>query len=124
MQDLTGRVGESLRTLADVFRNRDLRRLELASAGSVLGNWGYLVALYVYAYDQGGAAAVGLVTVIRMIPAAVTAPTGAKELHAGPASLTRFRISERTAWAQGALRGVFGGSPLAPRPGIAVAWAR
>jgi len=74
LQDLTGRVGESLRTLADVFRNRDLRRLELASAGSVLGNWGYLVALYVYAYDQGGAAAVGLVTVIRMIPAAVTAP--------------------------------------------------
>jgi len=74
LQGLTGRVGESLRTLADVFRNRDLRRLELASAGSVLGNWGYLVALYVYAYDQGGAAAVGLVTVIRMIPAAVTAP--------------------------------------------------
>lgn len=74
MQELSSRVRESLRTLVDVFRNRDLRRLELATAGSILGTWGYLVALYVYAYDQGGAGAVGLVTVIRMIPAALTAP--------------------------------------------------
>lgn len=42
--------------------------------GSVIGNWGYLIALFVYAYDQGGAAAVGLVSVIRMIPAALAAP--------------------------------------------------
>ena len=74
MQELTTRLRESLRALADVFRNRDLRRLQLASAGSVIGNWGYIVALFVYAYDQGGAAAVGLVTVIRMIPAALAAP--------------------------------------------------
>ena len=59
MQDLSSRVRDSLRTLVDVFRNPDLRRLELASAGSIIGTWGYLVALYVYAYDQGGAAAVG-----------------------------------------------------------------
>ena len=65
---------ESLRALAGVFRNRDLRRLQLASMGSVIGNWGYLIALFVYAYDQGGAAAVGLVSVIRMIPAALAAP--------------------------------------------------
>jgi MFS family permease len=74
LQGLTARVGESLRTLGDTLRNRNLRLLELATTGSVLGNWGYLVALYVYAYDQGGAAAVGLVTVIRMIPAAAAAP--------------------------------------------------
>jgi MFS family permease len=74
VQGLTTRVGESLGALADVFRSRDLRRLQLASAGSVIGSWGYLVALLVYAYDQGGAAAVGFVTVIRMIPAAVAAP--------------------------------------------------
>lgn len=74
MQELTTRVRESLRALADVFRNRDLRRLQFASAGSIIGNWGYIVALYVYAYDAGGAAAIGLVTVIRMIPAALAAP--------------------------------------------------
>ena len=74
MQELAGRMRESLRALAGVFRNRDLRRLQLASMGSVIGNWGYLIALFVYAYDQGGAAAVGLVGVIRMIPAALAAP--------------------------------------------------
>ena len=74
MQGLTTRIRESLRALVDVFRNRDLRRLELASAGSVLGSWAYVVGLYVYAYDQGGAAAIGLVSVIRMIPSALAAP--------------------------------------------------
>ena len=74
MLELATRMRESLRALADVFRNRALRRLQLASMGSVIGNWGYIVALFVYAYDQGGAAAVGLVSVIRMIPAALAAP--------------------------------------------------
>jgi MFS family permease len=57
-----------------VFRNRDLRRLELAAAGSIIGNWAYVIALFVYAYDQGGAAAVAVVSLIRMIPAALGAP--------------------------------------------------
>ena len=74
MHELATRMRESLRALEGVFRNGDLRRMQLASMGSVLGNWGYLVALFVYAFDQGGAAAVGLVSVIRMIPAALAAP--------------------------------------------------
>jgi len=68
------RLHESLRAVGEVARNRDLRRLELAWAGSVLGNWGYVVALSVYAYDQGGAAAVGLVGVVRLLPAAIASP--------------------------------------------------
>lgn len=56
------------------FRNRDLRRLQLAWLGSVIGHWSYLVALSVYAYDQGGPQAVGLIWVIRLVPAAVLAP--------------------------------------------------
>jgi hypothetical protein len=32
---------ESLRALADVFRNPGLRRLELAWVGSVTGEWAY-----------------------------------------------------------------------------------
>ena len=74
MRGLTKRLTEPLQDLAAVFRNRDLRRLELASAGSIIGNWAYAIALFVYAYDQGGAAAVGLVSVIRLIPAALAAP--------------------------------------------------
>jgi MFS family permease len=54
--------------------NRDLRRIQLGSLGSVLGNGAYLVALLVYAYDEGGAALVGLSTIIRVIPAALVGP--------------------------------------------------
>lgn len=74
MQGVGARIVESGQAVGAVFRNRDLRRLELAAAGSIIGNWAYFVALAVYAYGQGGAAAVGLVSVIRMIPAALLAP--------------------------------------------------
>ena len=68
---------ESFGALSDVFRNRALRYLELAWAGSIIGSWAYAVALVVYAYHQGGASAVGLVAVIRWVPAAVVAPLAA-----------------------------------------------
>jgi MFS family permease len=74
VQGLRERLGESARAFGEVFRNPDLRRLQLAWAGSLIGNWSYFVALAVYAYDQGGAAAVGLVGVIRMLPAAIASP--------------------------------------------------
>jgi MFS family permease len=71
---LRQRVTTAAAAFGDVFRTRELRRIQLAWAGSVLGNWSYIVALGVYAYDQGGAAAVGLIGVLRLIPAAVAAP--------------------------------------------------
>jgi MFS family permease len=64
----------SLGALREVFRNRALRQLQLAWAGSIIGSWAYAVALVVYAYDQGGASAVALVAVIRWVPAAVASP--------------------------------------------------
>jgi predicted MFS family arabinose efflux permease len=67
-------VRDSARVLRDVLRNPDLRRLELAWVGSVLGHWSYVVALAVYAYREGGAAAVGVVGVIRMFSGALGAP--------------------------------------------------
>ena len=48
---------ERLSTLADVFRNPQLRRLEFSWAGFYLGEWTYFVALSVYAFEVGGAAA-------------------------------------------------------------------
>jgi MFS family permease len=71
---LRARIGESLRAFSAVFTNRDLRRVELAFAGSELGKWLYLIALAVFAYDEGGAAAVGLVALIRTVPSAIGAP--------------------------------------------------
>ena len=69
-----GRARAALRSLRDVLASPALRRLQLAWVGSILGGWAYLVALGVYAYGQGGAAAVGLVGLIRLFPAAIAAP--------------------------------------------------
>jgi MFS family permease len=71
---LSERLREATTSFAAVFRNADLRRLQLAWIGSVIGNWSYLIALSVYAYAEGGAAAVGLVLLIRMVPAAIASP--------------------------------------------------
>jgi MFS family permease len=68
------RLIESAAAFRGAFSNPALRRLQLAGAGSVMGQWAYSVALAVYAYQQGGAKAVGLVTLIRTIPAAISAP--------------------------------------------------
>jgi MFS family permease len=68
------RLDDSFGAFTDVFANPNLRRVELAWAGTNIGRWAYFVALAVYAYEQGGAAAVGLVALIRMFPSAIVAP--------------------------------------------------
>lgn len=68
---------ESKTAMSDVFRNRNLRRLNLAFAGSVIGDWAYGVAASVYAYRQGGVAAVGVLEVVRFVSMAVLAPFAA-----------------------------------------------
>ena len=71
---MTGNARASLRALTDVFRNPALRRLKSAFAGSVIGDWAYAVAVSVYAYDQGGPGAVGLLAVVRYLLMAVVTP--------------------------------------------------
>ena len=61
----------------DVFRNPALRRLQLAWAGSILGTWAYGIAVVVYAYDQGGATAVGHRGPVRWCAAAFVSPFAA-----------------------------------------------
>jgi MFS family permease len=68
---------ESFRAMREVFRNRSLRQLQLAWAGSIIGSWAYGVALAVYAYSQNGASAVGLMLIVRWIPAAIASPLAA-----------------------------------------------
>ncbi|HET7351489.1 MAG TPA: MFS transporter [Marmoricola sp.] len=67
-------TGASLRA---VFANRNLRRIELAFAGSTIGDWAYGTAVAVWAYDVGGAQAVGIWLAIRYTLMAVTAPFSA-----------------------------------------------
>ena len=76
MQALRRQLADSLHAFASLYRNPSLRRLQLAWIGSAVGTWGYVVALMVYAYGQGGPAAVGLVGLIRWFPAAIAAPFG------------------------------------------------
>ena len=74
MPRIREQLRESVRALREVYGNRGLRQLQLAWAGSIIGTWAFSVALAVYAYRQGGTSAVGLVVLIRWLPAAFTAP--------------------------------------------------
>jgi len=58
-------------------RNENVRRVELAWAAAITAEWGYFVALGVFAYHAGGASAVGLAGLIRLLPAAIVAPSAA-----------------------------------------------
>ncbi len=64
----------SLGAFAAVWRNANLRWLELAWTASIIGQYAFLVAVSVYAYGIGGERAVGLVFLARLIPAALVAP--------------------------------------------------
>jgi MFS family permease len=77
VERLREHLRESARAMREVFRNRGLRRLQLAWAGSIIGSWAYTVALVVYAFDQGGASAVGLVGLVRWLPSAFASPLAA-----------------------------------------------
>lgn len=68
------RIAESTAAFRDVVQNESLRRLELAWTASIIGQWAYLVAVSVYAYEVGGEAAVGLIFLLRLVPAALLAP--------------------------------------------------
>jgi MFS family permease len=63
--------------MREAFSNPALRRLQLAWAGSIIGSWAYTIALIVYADRHGGAYAIGLVGLIRWLPAAVASPLAA-----------------------------------------------
>ena len=77
MVSLRQRFGESTGALRGVFANPNLRRVQLAFAGAVLGQYAYSIAVSVYAYLQGGATAVGIVSFARLIVAAAVAPFAA-----------------------------------------------
>ena len=66
-----------LAAAAIAARNENVRRVELAWGAAISAEWAYFVALGVFAYHAGGASAVGLAGLIRLLPAAVVAPSAA-----------------------------------------------
>jgi MFS family permease len=67
-------LAQSRAAFAGAFRNRAMRRLQLAGIGSTLGIWAYGVAIAVYAYRRDGATAVGLLFFVRWSLAGAFAP--------------------------------------------------
>jgi MFS family permease len=67
-------VRESLGALGEVFANPSLRRIQLANASSIVGGWAYVVALAVFAYQENGAYAVGLLATVRWLCGGIAAP--------------------------------------------------
>ncbi len=55
-------------------RNPNLRKAQLSFLGAWTAEWAFTVALGIVAYRDGGAAAVGLVGLLRMVPSALLAP--------------------------------------------------
>jgi MFS family permease len=74
---LLGQLRESSKAFRDVFANPALRRIELAWAASIFGTWAYGITVIVYAFEQGGATAVGVVGLARWLAAAVVSPFAA-----------------------------------------------
>ena len=68
---------ESRAAVGGVFANPGLRRIELAWAASIVGDWANAVAAAVYVYTQAGAAGVGALAVVRYVLVALTAPFAA-----------------------------------------------
>ena len=73
-----GRRRTTLRDAAAAFtsnwRNPNLRRAQLSFLGAWTAEWAFTVALGIVAYRDGGAAALGLVGLLRMLPSAILAP--------------------------------------------------
>ena len=73
-----GRGRNRLRDAAGAFTsnalNPNLRRAQLSFLGAWTAEWAFTVALGIIAYRDGGAAAVGLVGLLRMVPSAICAP--------------------------------------------------
>ena len=54
MDRVGGQLSESLAAIRGVFANPNLRRIELAFAGSAVGNYAFAVAITIYTFHQGG----------------------------------------------------------------------
>ena len=69
-----GRLGEAAAAFASNWQNPNLRRAQLSFLGAWTAEWAFTVALGIVAYTSGGALALGLVGLMRMLPSALLAP--------------------------------------------------
>ena len=72
--DNQSRLRTTLRVFATAFHNRSLLRVELAWLAFNGAEWGVWLALMVYAYTRGGAAAASLIVLVQLVPCIFVAP--------------------------------------------------
>lgn len=77
MSALVNRLAAARRDFGGVLGNPDLRRLQAAWAFSIVSTWAYSIAIVVFAFDEGGATAVGVVSLLRWVAAGVVSPFAA-----------------------------------------------
>jgi MFS family permease len=77
MSALANRLAVARRDFGAVLRNRDVLRLELAWAFSIISTWAYSIAVVVFSFEKGGATAVGLVGLLRWLAAGLVSPFAA-----------------------------------------------
>ncbi len=68
------RLADAAAAFTSNARNPDLRRAQLSFLGAWTAEWAFTVALGIVAYRDGGATALGLVGLLRMVPSALCAP--------------------------------------------------
>jgi MFS family permease len=57
--------------------NAGIRRVLTVWLSAALGTWAFTILLALYAYEEGGASAVGVAALVRLLPAALAAPSAA-----------------------------------------------
>jgi MFS family permease len=67
-------LGNAAAAFTSNARNSNLRRAQLSFLGAWTAEWAFTVGLGIVAYRDGGATAVGLVALLRMLPSAILAP--------------------------------------------------
>lgn len=67
-------LAERVEAVRTVLANRSLRHLEMAWAAFNVAEYAFVIALGILAFDRGGAAAVGLMALIRTLPAMAGGP--------------------------------------------------
>src|SRR3712207_820622 len=71
---LRERLADAARAVRQVVASPALRRAELSFAAAWTAECAFTVGLGVVSFRQGGAAAVGVVTLLRMLPSALATP--------------------------------------------------
>src|SRR3954452_13218841 len=71
---LAARLSAAAAAVVSTWRNADLRRAGVSFSRGWAGEWGVTVGIGGYLFRHGGAKAVGVVAVLRMLPAAVASP--------------------------------------------------